>query len=262
VPRTWCVSCHPFGEAGNIYTGLLTDALAYTVVNESRRDVPRLIIVNTGSVRFDLPQGPFTRDDGFIVSPYPDAFQFLPDVPYASASRVLAALNAGPDQKRRKRHLERADFGFASMLGQNVGEPCENPATQGLSRRSLAPHVPMARRRMAVMPGYVTRDDFGDEGDDTKHATVPYYKQPLGFQANASFPVEGSLPETVDLIFLDFIAPGVLAVLATLGAKYKPENVQLYMPENFTTNSYLPLYAKAKWPAGLANCPIGNGIGS
>jgi hypothetical protein len=51
--------------------------------------VPRLILLNTGSVRFDLPKGPFTFDDSFIVSPFTDAFEYIPDVPYSAAKVCL-----------------------------------------------------------------------------------------------------------------------------------------------------------------------------
>ena len=59
APETYCQFCKPFGAKGNIF-GLIREALATIVVNTSRADVPRLIIVNTGSIRFDLVQGPFT----------------------------------------------------------------------------------------------------------------------------------------------------------------------------------------------------------
>ena len=59
APRTWCQTCEPFGAAGNLNT-LLEVALAAVVVNQSRADIPRIIIINTGSTRFDLAQGPFT----------------------------------------------------------------------------------------------------------------------------------------------------------------------------------------------------------
>lgn len=85
APRTYCQFCQPFGAPGNIFT-LLSTALSTVVVNESRADVPRLIIINTGSIRFDLVQGPFTYDDSFIVSPFMDAFQFIPSVPYSISS--------------------------------------------------------------------------------------------------------------------------------------------------------------------------------
>lgn len=85
APQTFCQYCKPFGDPGNIYS-IIPTALAATVINETRKDIPRLIIINTGSIRFDLVQGPFTYDDSFIVSPFADGFQFIPDVPYAQAS--------------------------------------------------------------------------------------------------------------------------------------------------------------------------------
>ena len=59
APETYCQSCKPFLADGNIF-GLIQTALAATVINESRADIPRLIIVNTGHIRFDLVKGPFT----------------------------------------------------------------------------------------------------------------------------------------------------------------------------------------------------------
>jgi hypothetical protein len=85
APKTYCQFCQPFGGDGNINT-LIPIALAATVINKTRADIPRLIIVNTGHIRFDLVQGPFTFDDSYIVSPFLDAFQFIPNVPYSAAS--------------------------------------------------------------------------------------------------------------------------------------------------------------------------------
>jgi len=59
APATYCQSCKPFGAEGNIFP-LLATALAATVINQSRAANPRLILINTGSVRFDLVKGPFT----------------------------------------------------------------------------------------------------------------------------------------------------------------------------------------------------------
>jgi 2',3'-cyclic-nucleotide 2'-phosphodiesterase (5'-nucleotidase family) len=92
APQSWCMSCAPFGSSTNIYT-LLSDALSTVVINQTRSSNPRLILINTGSIRFDLPQGPFTYDDSFIVSPFTDAFQFIPDVPYANAMVSLYQIN-------------------------------------------------------------------------------------------------------------------------------------------------------------------------
>lgn len=91
APQTWCESCAPFGSSANIYS-LLSVALGAAVINQTRADLARLIILNTGSVRFDLVKGPFTYDDSFIVSPFTDAFQYIPGVPYDNAQVCLSKL--------------------------------------------------------------------------------------------------------------------------------------------------------------------------
>jgi hypothetical protein len=52
-----------------------------------------------------------------------------------------------------------------------------------------------------------------------------------------------------------------MSALNQSGASYKPSDVLYYLPKEFTTNSYLPEYAKLKWQAGVPNCPVGTGIG-
>jgi len=274
APETYCQTCKPFGTEGNIF-GLLTTALAATVINETRKDIPRLIIINTGTIRFDLVEGPFTYDDPFIVSPFLDSFQFIPNVPYNIASQVLGILvslavprqtgsslthpqNAGPNQKR---DLDSKDFNFAPFTGEeacvdpkigSVGHDLKKRSTRGMIRRDA----------QTLVPGYVTTDDFGNDGDDTPHSPIPAYKQPNDIQANASFPTDGSMPKTVDLVFLDFIATGyVLPALKSLGASYTVNDVTYYVPQNFTTNSYLPAYAKIAWQKNVPNCPVGQGVG-
>lgn len=264
APQTYCQYCKPFLSDGNLFQ-LLQTALATVVVNETRADTPRLIIINTGSVRFDLAQGPFTYDDSFIVSPFADAFQFLADVPYEQASKVLDILNAGPFQKK-KRDLSTADFDFAPMLADR--DICIDPplthSYDGLHRRSTPKGSLIRRQSTAPSPGYTTTDDFGTDGDDTIHSKIPNFKQPNDLQANASFPIDGSDPETVDLVFLDFIASYVIDALNSdeVGGDYSEDDVAYYMDKSFTTNSYLPAYAKIAWQENVPNCPVGGGIGT
>jgi len=260
APQSYCQTCQPFLAEGNLF-GLLQTALSTVVINETRKDTPRLIIINTGSVRFDLAKGPFTYDDSFIVSPFQDAFQFIPDVPYAQASKVLDILNAGPWQK--KRDLSTADFNFSPVLADR--DICIDPPlthASGMTKRSNARII----RRQAAdpSPGYTTTDDFGKDGDDTTHKAIPYYSQPNDLQANGSFPTNGSLPDTVDLVFLDFIAKNIVAALnePDVGGNFSLGEVSYYLPETFTTNSYLPAYAKVAWQKNVPNCPVGTGIGS
>ncbi|WPH03211.1 secreted protein [Acrodontium crateriforme] len=257
APQTWCVSCAPFGSDGNIYT-LLSKALATVVINKTRADKPRMYISNTGSIRFDLVKGPFTFDDSFIVSPFNDAFEFIPDVPFSAASHVLATLNAGAYEKRS---LTNRDFGFHNPSLPDQDACVDPPVTEAGSpnKRSLGRVV----RNTKVTPGYVTSDDFGTDGDDTIHTPIPYYAVPNDYSANASFPADGSMPTRVDFIFLDFIAKDVVNALNKFGTKYTLADVSYYLPLNYTTNTFVTEYAKVApdWQKDVPNCPVGLGVG-
>lgn len=68
----------------------------------------------------------------------------------------------------------------------------------------------------------------------------------------------------MDLVFLDFIGEDfVLPALNGLGANYTVDDITYYLPESFTTNDYLPAYAKVTeaWQANVPNCPVGQGVG-
>ena len=257
APQTYCIYCAPFLSNGSIFS-LLATALSATVVNQSRANTARLIIINTGSVRFDLVAGPFTYDDSFIVSPFSDSFEFLPDVPYSLASQVLGILNNGPYQK--KRDLGTSDFNFQSFTG---ADGCVDDLYHG----STSPHTALKPRSLTrrqapiptLDPGYTTKDDFGSDGDDTPHSPIPNYSVPNDLQANASFPTDGTAPSTVDLIFLDFIAPNVIQALQSIGGNYTTNQVSYYLPQSFTTNSYLPSYAQQYWSKGP--CAVGDPVG-
>ncbi|KAI1776001.1 Metallo-dependent phosphatase-like protein [Hypoxylon cercidicola] len=247
VPQDYCLTCTPFNSSGNIFP-LLSNALAATVVNESRTDIPRYIIANTGSVRFDMYKGPFTYDDQFIVSPFRDVFLYIPEVPYSLASGLLGSLNnAGASQKRNLgvMPMER-DICVDPPLGHisEVKRGEENISRSRITRRQVVDTV----------PGYTTSDDFGRDGDDTAHSEIPYYEIPDFFQGEAGFN-ESSQADVVDVIFVDFIESDVLAIL---GSNYSSDDVSYYINSDFTTQDYLPLYVtnSEAFQAGMPNCTV------
>ena len=70
-------------------------------VNNSRANIPNLMITNSGSQRFDLYAGPFTKNDQLTSSPFTDSFLYIPNVTVSVASQVLPALNnAGANERR------------------------------------------------------------------------------------------------------------------------------------------------------------------
>ena len=212
---------------------------------------------------FDLVKGPFTFDDSFIVSPFTDGFQFIHSVPYDTARQVLPILNAGSFEKRDAA----LEFNFPQKADNCVEEMTTSQHDTLSVKRHAHAHQDMtrglSRRSETLTPGYITSDDFGSDGDDTVHSAIPSYPQPNNIQANASFPTNGSTPEAVDLIFLDFIGSEyVIPALQKIApGKYTAGDISYYLPKSFTTNSYLPAYAKQAWQANVPNCPVGEGVG-
>lgn len=202
APQDYCMNCAAFNSSDNIYP-LLADALGTVVVNETRSSIPRYVIANTGSIRFDLYSGPFTYDDFFIVSPFTDIFMYVPEVPCSLASTVLDGLNnAGASEKRRRR-----DLGYMRLPERDI---CVDPITAPLGARDVFDHAhfhtAVTRRQVVddadLVKGYTTTDDFGSDGDDTAHSEIPYYDVPDFFQGEGGFGDEGCT-DTADLIFLD-----------------------------------------------------------
>jgi hypothetical protein len=184
APATYCAYCQPFGSVGNIFT-LASTALAAEVVNAFRSTIPRYVIVNTDSIRFDLVKGPFTYDDSFIVSPFTDAFQYIANVPYAMAKNIIYALNGAalPD-KRDSEH-----YGYMPQAQDSCLDPTISLIT-GETGELRARGI--TRRQTVVTPGYTMTDDFGNDGDDTIYSKIPSYSQPNYVQGNASFPATGT----------------------------------------------------------------------
>jgi hypothetical protein len=47
-----------------------------------------------------------------------------------------------------------------------------------------------------------------------------------------------------------------------VGGAFSLSQVSYYITKEFTTNSYLPAYAKVAWQDNVPNCPVGEGIGT
>lgn len=65
-------------------------------------------------------------------------------------------------------------------------------------------------------------------------------------------------------MFLDYIGEDyVIPALQGLGANYALDDLSYYLPETFTTNDYLPEYARVTeaWQVNVPDCPVGKGVG-
>ena len=119
-------------------------------INNTRASIPNIMITNSGSQRFDIYAGPFTKNDQLTASPFNDAFLFIPNVPFSIANQVLPALNhAGADERRElleERERELYGRGHVDLVYSRWLE--EQDRRSGLERR--------AARNLTL--GYVTTD--------------------------------------------------------------------------------------------------------
>lgn len=144
-------------------------------------------------------------------------------------------------------------------------DTCVDPFLSPLATRDIAnyahTHAGHHRRQSTttLTQGYTTTDAFGTDGDDTAHTAIASYDYPNFFQALGNFPTNGSLPDVVDLIFIDYIATDLLEYFDSLSdVSYSEADITYYINENFSTQTYLPLFVQQSplFQQNLDNCTI------
>ncbi|PNH42208.1 hypothetical protein VD0004_g5054 [Verticillium dahliae] len=238
APRDLWMSRAEYPSNSSLYTWLETEVLP-DVIKKPHDDKSRLAIINTGTMRFDIFEGPFTQDSTYIVSPFISKFRLVRNVPYAVARKVITLLNTG-------------DHIFEAALDTRLLNLPEAMAAKDLSVDNDAPSSPQfdlrgsdnqqqpLSDRPPLIGGYTTKDGLGSDGDDTEHTPLKFYAQPNCVQAEVGFPADGSEPETVDVVFLDFIQQWVIMALKFSGGEYSDRDVDKWDDETLT-------FKMAKW---------------
>lgn len=233
APKTYWMARTPYPSEDSIFSLLDQRVLPDVIVNESRKDIPRLAIINTGAIRFDIFKGPFTLDTTYIVSPFMSKMVFFPEVPYAVAKKVLKILNSAT------KILDHPGFDMKMMgppeqwqLTEDIVYPTLPPIGPHLATDSQKP-VGGFEGEPDLIGGYTTKDDIGTDGDDAVHSPINFYLQPNCIQSEIGFPEKGE-PENVDLVFTDFVTPWVILALKFSGGDYNKTDIQLYHVDSFT----------------------------
>lgn len=236
APRDLWMSRAKYPSKNSIFSWL-EEKVFPGIVNDTRRgDRPRLVISNTGAIRFDIFKGPFTKDSTFIVCPFTSGFHYLKDVPYNQARKLISLLNSGGEIfENVNPSLATWTMAPPHQLGklEDIVVPEQQPPAP-LGGHDQTPISGSTDR--ALIPGYTTVDDAGDDGDDTIHAPISFYRVPNCIQSVIN-PQDIDLEdEVVDVVFNEFIQPWVLLGLRFFGLNYTDEDVDKYMPDdNMTT---------------------------
>jgi hypothetical protein len=238
----------------SIFTWLEKQVLPDIVNDSSRADVPRLVIVNTGGIRYDIFKGPFTKDSTFIVSPFTSGFRFIKDVPYEKADKLLALLNNnGEVFEATKQELQSwmlAPPEQRAILEDVVS--CRDPAESSAIPSTVRDQEVLDIKKPVLTPGYTTKDDAGTDGDDTIHSQINFYRVPNCIQAIVNPASDGvptqppEAPATVDIVYIEFVEPWILLAMRFLGLEYSLADTDAYMyGESLTT--LLAKWVKENW---------------
>lgn len=243
APKDLWMSRSEYPSNSSIYTWLENEVLPDTIVRKDKKNKPRLAIANTGTVRFDIFKGPFTKDSTYTVSPFTSKFRYVPDVPYKVAKKVIQLLNQGGpifDTAALDTRFMNAPEAMAFKdlsVSNNAAEERESLPYDNMEQHPMGVDVTVDKPQL--IGGYTTKDDLGSDGDDTEHAPLKYHSAPNCIQAEIDFPEEGE-PEKVDLVFLDFIQQWVLMALKFSGGEYSDKDVEQWDDETLT-------YKLGKW---------------
>ena len=279
APQNYWLQRRSVEDPDSLFSLLKKRILPEAIVSKDRADKPRVVIMNTGSMRFDVYRGAFTRDSTYIVSPFISLVNYIPDVPYALARQVnyflnnngpilssLAAEVAAKGMDDYTRGVDWREMGVPEQYAmKEEGEHSAGAKGRTKGGSGASPQKPLFGRgsthgsgsgsdaetgRPPLVAGYTTHDDLGDDGDDAVHEPLPYFSLPNCIEADVGFPAEEE-PETVDLIFFDFIQRFVLMALAVAGGSdpdakhYSESDIQTYLEGKFT--DYLLDWIETNW---------------
>lgn len=252
-PQNLWMSRVRYPSKDSIYTWIEKEVIPGALKDDSRSGKPALAIANTGAIRFDLFKGPFTQDSTFILSPFTNGFRYLKDVPYDQAQLVVGFLNDQPNiLAQARRHSDNMVWTLAppeqSAYTDDIvaghGEVLSGRESLG-SKFSQALLSSKDHSKPKVFPGYTTRDDAGADGDDTVHSPITSYRVPNCIQALVSN--TSATPDTVDLVYLDFIEPYITQAAKAISLDINvPQDSDVYMPGMGLTNLILS-WVKENW---------------
>ena len=107
----------------------------------------------------------------------------------------------------------------------------------------------------SLTPGYTTIDDAGSDGDDTLHSPIQFYEVPNCIQAAVGFGARSSEePDTVDLIYNEFIERWIILALEYLGEKYAVSETAEYFPGTMFSE-VMTGWVKEHWGWDGDGCP-------
>ena len=193
VPRTFYMAARPLDDADNIYNLFKSDILKRLNSTIPKTNNQRIVMMNTGAIRYDMYKGPFTKNTEFIVLPFENNWNVI-ELPIKIATKI-------------ERYLNDLPYVVNSLAPP---EAIQNRITV-LDRPNKCPiiHVPWLNE------GHSTRDDFGCDGDDTPHNTETLHHIPNVIQTSSI--ISKDKDTVIDFVFFSFLTDDILEAANSIG---------------------------------------------
>ncbi|EJD02034.1 uncharacterized protein FOMMEDRAFT_134659 [Fomitiporia mediterranea MF3/22] len=260
APQDYTISRDPYPSNGSSLSLFIEQAVPTALQsNTTQTDTPALFLANSGSQRFDIFKGVFTKNDQLTASPFPDAFWFVSGVEYGVAKQVAGKLNEedGADRKKKRSTRKRREW-MKKLYERGEVEARYRAWLEDMDLRYRVLSDELERRddnATIETMGYVTTDLCPGIGDDTIHTPAPFFSSPVYISSQDSstaFPPGVSDDSTsIDLVFVDFIATDVVDILNEItseqggGRTFNESDVGVYA--GLKANEVLGVFASVAW---------------
>nr|XP_019012947.1 vacuolar protein [Kwoniella pini CBS 10737]OCF51728.1 vacuolar protein [Kwoniella pini CBS 10737] len=255
APHDYFLARHPYGHPRSVLTAFSDLVLPHTIIDKERNGT-RVIIGNAGSLRFDLFEGRFDRNDELTISPFTTAFVYV-QLPAGLARNITEQMNkSGPSklvpsqpsttQEEEARVESIYDDWMAEQWKDHLLSEEQDHLFDQDQMVIVNGRIPKKPRTM----GFVTKDACPGKGDDIEHYPVPHYDNQPDFIQTPFPDVDDG--EIIDVVSMDFALDDFLAAVnvldPTIGLKEK--HMKTYA-QGIQINTVFGTYAKDMWQDGL-----------
>jgi len=254
APQDFHIDAVPFPSNSSLLSLLADQVLPIGLgVGNNRSQIPNIMITNSGSLRFDILKGTFTKNDQLIASPFDDTFLYIPNVPFSVAKQVPDEINKSGQDVKRKRALGEREIRERQWeermwkkgyVGMRFDEWRREMWEREVKRHpgGEAALLERATQENATL-GYVTQDACPGVGDDTVHTAIPFFSTP-DFVASPNPNVTDDT--LIDLVFVDFIESDILTIVSNFWNKTVTESDVLSYT-NTTAAEVFGVFAQQAW---------------
>ena len=222
----------------------LSEQVLPEMLHEINNTTPKIMLTNTGAIRFDIFEGPFTVDSEYIVSPFESGVRRIPNVEYTVAQKLLGVLNN--DIPTSTDFNTKFDPGLL-LPPEQISRRAVPGAIQKYGNFETHQEQMVLDENPQLFPGYTTKDDAGTDGDDTLHSEIPFSRIPNCIQSEIDFPIDMSNLQKVDVMYNEFIEPWVILALKFLGGDYDESDTKP-AADGLSMTKIIAKWVKQNWP--------------